>query len=231
MSWHFSRVMVEDCLRRISQDGEQSALLNLMSTADAFLSSDKMSDTLEILSRYGMTFVPLTAERGAASLMSYLADFHVKPIRPQLVEKTLQMISGRKCGGSWQMSLPGTYLQRTLHQKQSMQRATTLKRWVTKPEQFPLARKTWALTTFGKGLGYLHTPTTKANYCADSMQKWPCSQNFKIVFGKPTPTNHEWMMDWPIGWSDLKALETVKFQSWLLQHSFVFAKANKEIAA
>lgn len=228
MSWHFSRAMVEDCLHQCSQGGEQSALSNLTSTADVFLLSDKMSDTLEIHSRYGMTFVPLTAERGVASLMSYLAGFHAKRTRPQLVEKTLQTISGRKCDGSWQMSFPGTYLPRTLHQKQLTPHATTLSRWVMKPEQLPLVRKTWVQITFGIDLGYLHTPTTKANYCADSMQKWPCSRNFKTAFGKASPTNHEWMMGWPIGWSDLKELETGKFQSWLSQHLFVWLEANKE---
>jgi DNA (cytosine-5)-methyltransferase 1 len=45
-----------------------------------------------------------------------------------------------------------------------------------KPAHLPLARLTWVQTTFGSGIGYLHTPTTKANYCADSMQKWPSAR-------------------------------------------------------
>ncbi len=226
MSWLFSRAMVEDFLRHTSLAGELSALSNWMITADAFSHSDKMSDTLEPHIQYGMTFVPLTAERGVGSLMLYLEDFHAKHIRPQQQGKTTPMIFGLRCKESWQMSLPGTFLQRTLQQKQLTRRATTSKRWVTKPEQLPLARKTWVQTTFGNDLGYLHTPTTKANYCADSMQKWPCGRNFKTAFGKASPTNHEWLMGWPIGWSDLKELETAKFQSWLSAHSFVWFKAN-----
>lgn len=219
MSWLFSLGMVEDCLHTSSLDGKQSALSSWIGTADAFSLGDRMNDTCQINSRYGMTFVPLTAERGAEELMSYLEDFHAKPTQPPPQEKISQTIFGAKCEESWQMSLPGTSLQRTLLPKRSMRHVTTSKRWVMKPEQLPLARQTWAQTTFGNDLGYLHTPTTKANYCADSMQKWPCSRNFKTVFGKATPENHEYLMGWPIGWSDLKELETDKFRLWLQQHS------------
>ena len=83
---------------------------------------------------------------------------------------------------------------------------------------FPLERQTWVLTILGEGGGYLHTPTTKANWSAKSMQKHKCCQNSVQVFGKPTPENQEWMMGWPIGWTDLEPLETDKFQLWLQQH-------------
>ena len=67
MSWHYSRALVEDCLERKHLDCEQSALLNWIGTVDAFSHSDKMSESYEVFSRYGMTFVPLTADRGAAA--------------------------------------------------------------------------------------------------------------------------------------------------------------------
>lgn len=37
--------------------------------------------------------------------------------------------------------------------------------------------------------------------------------------GKLNPQFTEWMMGWPIGATDLKPLETDKFQSWLQRHS------------
>lgn len=40
----------------------------------------------------------------------------------------------------------------------------------------------------------------------------------------PTPTNHEWLMGWPPGWSDFAPLATAKFQQWLQQHG-VFSAA------
>jgi hypothetical protein len=56
------------------------------------------------------------------------------------------------------------------------------------------------------------------NFSAASMQKHPNCRTFVQVFGKPDPVNQEWMMGWPIGWTDSKPLETGKFQSWLQQH-------------
>ncbi len=173
----------------------------------------------------------LTADRGVAELMSCLEDSPVKPIARQLRERTLQTISGRKCDGSWQMSLPGTYLPRTSQIRRLTPRVMTSKRWVTKPEQFPLARQTWVQTTFGSDIGFLHTPTTKANYCADSMQKWPSARAFRMVFGSPSPQIHEWLMGWPEGWSNIAPLETDKFQSWQSRHWPCFVEKAREAQA
>jgi hypothetical protein len=76
----------------------------------------------------------------------------------------------------------------------------------------------------------LHTPTTKANYCADSMQKWPAAREFRRVFGRPSPAIHEWLMGWPEGWTDTAPLETGKWQQWLTQHSLSSLPALKEAA-
>lgn len=229
MSWLFSRALVEDCLRRTSSGGGPFALSSWIGTADAFLHSDKMNDTYETRTQFGMTFVPLTADRGAGALMSYLEGFHAKPIRQQLRVKTLQMTSGRKCDGSWQMSLPGTYLPRTLHEKPSTQRRTTSRRWVMKPAALSFPRKTWVATTFGADVGYLHTPTTQGNYCAPSMQKWPACRAFARVFGKVTPESQKWLMGWPIGWTELQPLETDRFQRWRSAH-FSRCVKDKEAA-
>ena len=36
--------------------------------------------------------------------------------------------------------------------------------------------------------------------------------------GQLNPTWVEWLMGWPLGWTDLKPLETDRFRSWLQQH-------------
>jgi hypothetical protein len=53
--------------------------------------------------------------------------------------------------------------------------------------------------------GPLHTPTTKANFTAPSMQKWPCCRRYVQAFGgqKITPEQFEFLMGYPIGWTDL----------------------------
>jgi hypothetical protein len=40
-----------------------------------------------------------------------------------------------------------------------------------------------------------------------------------IVGGLLNPTWVEWLMGWPIGWTELKPLETDKFREWQQQHS------------
>lgn len=110
------------------------------------------------------------------------------------------------------------YSQKTCHQQPLSKQQTIAPRWVTKPKCFPFQRKTWVLTTKGKDFGFLHTPTTKANYAATSMQKWPVCRNFVQVFGRPNPIIQEWLMGWPEGWSDTKPLETGRFQSWRQRH-------------
>lgn len=210
-------------------DGAPSAQLSVMPTPHKFWRNNKTMEPSQ-LSRFGLTCAVLTANHGEALLTWFLAGFRVSPIPRQLREKTLQMISGRKCGGSWQMSLPGTYLPRTSKDARSIERPTNWKRWVTKSDALSFPRQTWVLTTFGSGTGYLHTPTCTANYASPSMQKWPSCRAFTLAFGKPSPANHEWLMGWPIGWSALVPLETVKFQSWQQQHSPTYHKAGSDAA-
>ena len=218
MSWLFSRALVEDCLPPKFLGGAPSALWSWIGSADAFLSNDKMMGNYDPVSQYGMMFVPLTADRGAAELMSSLEDFLVRLTAQPQQGKTLPTIFGRKCEESWQMSLPGTSLPKTSAELQLTKPQTTVNRWVTKPKQFPYPRKTWVATTYGKDFGYLHTPTTMANFCAPSMQKHAGCRNWTTVFGKVTPEAQEYLMGWPLGWTDLKPQEMDRFQLWQQQH-------------
>jgi len=74
MSWLFSQALVEAYSEENSWDGEPSVPLNGNPTPQAYLSQDKMT-AFSRLSRFGMTFKPLTENRGEALLMSYLAGF------------------------------------------------------------------------------------------------------------------------------------------------------------
>jgi hypothetical protein len=217
MSWLFSQALVEEYSEGISSDGEPSVQSSGIHTQLAYLQPDKMTD-FSRLSRFGMTFKPLTVNRGEELLMSYLADFHVRPIPKLRLDAIQRTTFGRRCGEWWQMSLPGTSLPKTSAELQSTKRLTTLRRWVTFPDVLKFQRKTWVLITFGHDVGYLHTPTTMANYTAPSMQKWPSCRSWVRVFGKVIPENSEWLMGWPLGWTDLKPLETDKFQQWQQQH-------------
>jgi hypothetical protein len=170
------------------------------------------------LSQFGMTFKPLTDDRGEAVLTWFRAAFHVRRTAAHLEDESWRMISGRRCDASWQMSLPGTSLPRTSKDARSIAQPMSSNRWVTPSERSLFPRQTWALTTFGKDIGFVHTPTTKANYAAASMQKWPAAREFVRVFGRPDPSNQEWLMGWPLGWTALEPLETAKFQQWQQSH-------------
>lgn len=164
----------------------------------------------------------LTAAAGEALLTSYQGAFPAKPLVPQPGAEILrQKISGQKCSVLFAKSSQGLSSEKTSAPTQSTQRAINSSRWVTKPGQFPWPRRTWVRIMLGTDIGFLHTPTIKANYSAASMQKWPCARNFTQVFGRPSPENPEWLMGWPIGWSDIRPLETDKFQSWLSRLSLL----------
>ena len=77
------------------------------------------------------------------------------------------------------------------------------------------SKKTWIKQTFGEQFGYVHTPTTMANYSAPSMMKHQGCRNFVTVFGKPTPHNAEYLMGFPIGASSLTPLNTNNIEKWI----------------
>lgn len=217
MSWHFSQALVAAFLEASSLDGELSAQLRSTGT-DRIACSRARTTACSSHSRSGTTSEPSMGSHGEDVLTWFLEAFPARRIPQRLEVATRLTISGRKCGESWQRSLPGTYSRRTSHVWPSPRRQTTSIRWATKPAAFPFPRATWVRTTFGPDIGYVHTPTTKANYAAPSMQKWPSCRAFVQAFGHVSPEVHEWLMAWPNGWSATKPLAKDSFRSWLQRH-------------
>jgi hypothetical protein len=115
MSWLYSRALVEEFLVDICLDGEQSAQLSGNPTQQAFCAPDKMMD-FSRLSRFGMTYKPLMADRGQELLTLYLAAFHAKTSAQQ--EKGQELMgSEAECGEKWRGSFvkydPNSSLWRT----------------------------------------------------------------------------------------------------------------------
>jgi hypothetical protein len=77
MSWLFSQALVEEYLGVTSLDGEPFAPLSGNSTQQAYCAPDKMTK-FSRLSRYGMTYKPLTENRGEELLTLYLEDSHAR---------------------------------------------------------------------------------------------------------------------------------------------------------
>jgi hypothetical protein len=82
MSWLYSRGLVAEYLAGNCLDGEQSAPLSLTPMPQAYCAPDKMTD-FSRLSRFGMTFAPLTENHGGELLMWFLAGFHARTLAQQ----------------------------------------------------------------------------------------------------------------------------------------------------
>ena len=102
MSWLYSQALVEVFSEDTSSDGEQSAPLSGSLTQQAYCAPDKMTD-FSRLSRFGMTFKPLTDIPGEELLTLYLEVFHAKTSAQQEREQELTE-SAAECGEKWHAS-------------------------------------------------------------------------------------------------------------------------------
>ena len=225
MSWLFSRALVEEYSEGICSDGEPSVQSNGNLTPQAYLCSDKMMG-FSRLSRFGMTFRLLTADRGEALLMSYLEGFPARTSQPQEKAQGLTE-SDQGCGEKWQGSFakydPDTHSLRT-HQCSLLEDLTescqTLPAWGLMRDGECWEQPTLALRIRGTESGLWPTPTAhnakETNAPSEAKRNEPTLAS--RVGGKLNPTWVEWLMGWPLEWTDLKPLEMDKFQQWQQQH-------------
>ncbi len=107
MSWLFSRALVEAYSPGNCLGGEPSAQLSVMLTLQPFwrIGRTKGTDKPAFLSpsQFGLTCAPLTADRGAALLMSYLAAFPVRTSVSREASADLTA-SAADCGWKWPAS-------------------------------------------------------------------------------------------------------------------------------
>ena len=99
MSWLYSRALVAEYLADTSLDGEQSVQSSGKPIQQAYCAPDKMTD-FSRLSRFGMTYKPLTENLGAELLTLYRAAFHAKTLAQEEKEKELTE-SEVECGEKW----------------------------------------------------------------------------------------------------------------------------------
>ena len=218
MSWHFSRVLVEDYSQVISSDTILYALSNEMNTVSRFSCNGKTNESF-LVSPYGTTFARLTEDRGKELWTWFLEDSPAKrSLLLQEEEILLQRTYGTKCVGLSERYALTLSLQKMYPKKPYYKRKTIFYKTGTTLSTLNFPRKTLVQIMNGTDFGYLHTPTTIANFASPSMRKHRSCRNFVTAFGKPSPTNFEYLMGWPSGWTDLKPLETGKFQLWRQSH-------------
>jgi len=221
MSWLFSQALVEEYLGDTYLDGEPSVPLSGNNTQQAYCAPDKMTK-FSRLSRYGMIVNPLTEIRGEELLTLYLAGFPAKTFQRQEVVEELKG-QNPQCGNTWQGSLarldPNTSLWKTAQSslledlELSLQ---TFPKWglMQNGALYQLPTLVQTISERGFGLGQYVTPTTR-DY------KGMSGSGFRVrhgtnhnladcLGGVPNPMFSEWLMGFPLGWTDLKPLEMDK---------------------
>ena len=229
MSWLYSRVLVEEFLAANSLDGEQSVQLSGNPIPQAYCAPDKMTD-FSRLSRFGMTYKPLTESRGEELLMLYLEDFHAKTFRQRENEKVLMGLdqdSGKKWRGWLAKYDPDSCSWKTPQCSLITDSDEFLETYPTSGlmrDGLLWEQTRLALNTTETEYGLLPTPTARDFNGHTITKKRPKGFNkvlpnvFKLEFqlhGQcyPHPTFSEGLMLWPVGWTDLKPLATDKSPS------------------
>jgi hypothetical protein len=239
MSWLFSQALVAEYLGDISLDGEQSVQSNGKPTQQAYCSPDKMTEYSR-LSRFGMMFKPLTENRGEELLMSYRADFPVKTSQSpgQVMDLTE---NAQECGKRWQGLLarydPNTHLWKTAQCSLLEDLEQSLEiwpRWGLMRNGECFQQPMWEQTISEKEYGLLHKetwPTPVARDYKDTGTKEALSRakanrsspGVALIIGAEfggslNPVFSEWLMGWPLEWTDLKPLEMDKSHYVQQQH-------------
>ena len=240
MSWLISKALMNSLCSQEQEaasleenflDGEQSVLSNGNNTQLAYCAPDKMTD-FSRLSRFGMTYKPLTETRGEELLTLYLAAFHAKTSQLQEMEMGL-MENDQECGEKWHGLLArfdqDSHLWRTVQcslledLNESLQ---TLPRWgmTVGGALYLLPTLVQNIDENESGLSLIPTPTSSTggpNHNSPTtisgkrftMNLAGYAQSTSQVTGQLNPTWVEWLMGWPLGWTDLKPLEMDKSHS------------------
>jgi hypothetical protein len=237
MSWLYSQVLVEEYLGENSSDGEQSVQSNGKNTQQVYCAPDKMTD-FSPLSQFGITYKPLTEDRGKELLTLYLEAFRAKTsVQPEKEQELME--SDQECGEKWHGSL-GKYDQDTslwkTHQCSLLgdldEFSETWPRWGLmrngefwevknlahhiQGTEFGLSHPTPLKTDHFKFLRFRKESVLKSTFGMhrNSIAYWMTVNHGKI----PSVEWIYWVMGWPSGWASLNALETAKYQSWLQRH-------------
>jgi hypothetical protein len=227
MSWLFSQALVEEYSEASSLDGAQSAQSSGSHTQLAYCAPDKMT-AFSKLSRFGMTYKPLTESRGEELLTLYLAAFRAKTLAQRGGGLAL-MDNEAECGEKWQGSFAKYSLDSCSWKTHQCSLLEGLEEFSETWPQWGLMRngECWEQLTLerhirGTEFGSLQkmpTPTAsdskrtpiKEGYAnkpsrvgtPDDLAKWALRDS-GLPHGRLEPLMWEWMMGWPLGWTDLK---------------------------
>ncbi len=228
-------------------DGAPSAPSSGSPTPRAYLSSGRTTD-FSRLSRFGMTFAPLTDDLGAALLMWCQADSRARTSASQ-VRAQASPASGQDSGLKWRASLarfdPATSSWKTaqlcLLGDSELSSVTWPRSGMTQGGQcweLPMSERRTSATGSGLWPTPVASDTSSRNVpyqqggtpLSLAVKKWPTPTAHNAKEGAhpseyerntPTlaaqaggplnPTWTEWLMGWPLGWTDLRPSATARF--------------------
>ena len=232
MSWLFSQALVEEFSAANSSAGAPSAPSSGTPTPQAYCSPDKMTE-FSRLSRFGMTFRPSTEIRGEDVLTWCQAASRVRTsAQPEKAQASTAHAA--ECGGIWHASLAKYDRDSRLWKtRQSSllagldEYSETWPKWGTMRDGECWAQNTPAQFIADTGYGFLPTPVLSDCNGGGWRIKSPRLQMTSLKYfahakyaNKNWKTSHlipefvEIIMRFPLGWTELKPLETLKFQAW-----------------
>ena len=185
-------------MEHTGQDCDSSGTTSPKSTGGAAGSTSKDSPTLfpletsEILEAYPKGIGSLPED----SLANHSAQ-HPEGER-------LPPIFGPKCYGSSKSQNQFWSLGRTFSMRLSKIPLVNYTNWGITLRFSEYPPPLWVQRITGRDSSWLPTPTATANHLAPSMRKWPTYRTFQDwMNGKRSlPATWEWMMGFPIGWTD-----------------------------
>lgn len=240
MSWLFSQALAEEFSEGTSLDGAQFAQLNVMPTPHKFSRNDKTMESSD-LSRFGLTCAVLTESHGEELLMSFLAGFRARTSAQPVAAQESMGIS-LDYGGKWQESSMRYDLNTSswkthlsLLEEDLQESSVTLPKLGLIASGVVFQQKNLARliseTVCGWSGEMFATPQAR-DYRSGSLARWNDprrSRNLNDqVGGLLNPEWEEWLMGWPIGWTELKPLAMDKFREWQLQHSACCVEINNQ---
>ena len=226
MSWHYLQEQGEDFSLQNFLDGIPSAQLKSKNIPEMSCSLGSETDNLSD-SQSGTTLEHLTENLGEIKSISSQEDFPVKtyPQRVQVKDLPEPVADyGKSMRGlleKFSLNLPSLKTHLCLGLEDLELSCKTLPKWGMTLDGACWELGTSLQITFETECGYLPTPCArdwKDNGRAPAEFRRHTKKLAAIYGGKVNPMAYEWMMGWPIGWTELKPLEMDKFQQWQQQH-------------
>lgn len=241
MSWLFSQALAEEYSVDTSLAGEQFAQLNVIPSPYKFSRNDKTMEFSD-LSRFGLTCAVLTESHGEELLMSFLVGFHARTYQePEKEQESTEV--DLDFGDKWQESSVrydlDSYSWKThlcLWEEDLQWSLVTLPKWglirngvvyqhqtLERPINVTVSglQPTPRASMGSHGIAWCRARTGDHRHNLEDWLAWKHLQDG----GEETPglnicPNYaEWLMMWPLGWTELKPLAMDKFLEWQRQHS------------